>query len=55
MKHIGIDAIAFYVPDLYLPIKDLAEKRDIPFEKLNKGLGLEKMAIADINEDAAAF
>ncbi|MDC0637550.1 hydroxymethylglutaryl-CoA synthase [Flavobacteriaceae bacterium] len=55
MNHIGIDAIAFYVPDLYLPIKDLAEKRDIPFEKLNKGLGLEKMAIADINEDAAAF
>ena len=54
-KKIGIDAISFYVPSLYLPIKELAEKRNIPFEKLNLGLGLNKMAIADKNEDTASF
>ena len=52
---VGIDAISFYVPNLYLDIKDLAAARDIPFEKLNKGLGLTKMAVPDVNEDAASF
>jgi hydroxymethylglutaryl-CoA synthase len=51
----GIDAISFYVPSLYVPIEQLASKRDIPYEKLRKGLGLEKMAIPDVNEDAASF
>ena len=54
-KKIGIDSISFYVPSLYLSIEDLANKREIPFEKLNKGLGLNKMAVADKNEDAASF
>lgn len=51
----GIDAISFYVPSLYVPMQDLASKRDIPYEKLRRGLGLEKMAIPDMNEDAASF
>lgn len=55
MKSVGIDAVSFYVPQLYVSIKELAEKRAIPYDKLNKGLGLEKMAIPDINEDAASF
>jgi hydroxymethylglutaryl-CoA synthase len=55
MSKAGIDAISFYVPPLYVPMQDLAEKRDIPYEKLRRGLGLEKMAIPDINEDAASF
>ena len=54
-KKIGIDAISFYVPSLYLPIKELAEKRNIPYEKLNLGLGLHNMAVADKSEDAASF
>lgn len=51
----GIDAIDFYVPNLYVDIKDLAELRNIPYEKLNKGLGLSKMAIPDCDEDTASF
>ena len=54
-KKIGIDAISFYVPSLYLPIEELAKKRNIPYEKLNLGLGLKNMAIPDKNEDTASF
>ncbi|MCR9290802.1 MAG: hypothetical protein NXI23_25805 [Bacteroidetes bacterium] len=52
---VGIDDMALYIPNLYLPIQTLAEKRGISFEKLNKGLGLEKMAIPDVHEDAATM
>lgn len=52
---IGIDDMALYVPKLYLDIKTLAEKRDIPYDKLSKGLGLHKMAICDVHEDAATM
>ena len=55
MKNIGIDAIGHYVPNLFVKMEDLAHFRDIPFDKLNKGLGLKKMAIPDVNEDAASF
>ncbi len=52
---VGIDDMALYVPSLYLPIETLANERGIPFEKLNKGLGLYKMAIPDLHEDAATM
>lgn len=55
MKQLGIEALSFYVPKLYVSIEELAMERDIPYEKLKKGLGLEKMAIPDVNEDAASF
>ncbi len=55
MKSIGVDALSFYVPQLYVAIEELAGYRDIPYPKLNKGLGLEKMAVPDVNEDAASF
>jgi len=51
----GIEAASYYVPSLYLEIKDLAEKRGIEAAKLEKGLGLHKMAFADVHEDAATF
>lgn len=51
----GIDAIAFYVPKLYVDIKDLANARGIPSEKLKRGLGLSKMTVPDYGEDAATF
>jgi hydroxymethylglutaryl-CoA synthase len=52
---IGIDAISYYVPKTYLPIEVLAKARGIEYAKLNKGLGLEKMAIPDVNEDVATM
>ncbi len=51
----GIEAASYYVPSLYLEIKDLAEKRNIEPAKLAKGLGLHKMAFPDVHEDAATF
>ena len=51
----GIEAASFHVPSLYLEIKELAEKRNIEPPKLEKGLGLHKMALPDVHEDAATF
>lgn len=51
----GIEAASYYVPSLYLEIKDLAEKRGIEPAKLEKGLGLHKMGFPDVHEDVATF
>jgi hydroxymethylglutaryl-CoA synthase len=51
----GIEAAGYYVPGLYLEIKDLAEKRGIEPAKLEKGLGLHKMGLSDVHEDGATF
>lgn len=55
MKKIGVDAISFYVPSLTVSMQDLAEHRNIPYEKLQRGLGLQYMTLPDVNEDAASF
>ncbi|SHI89398.1 hydroxymethylglutaryl-CoA synthase family protein [Flavobacterium terrae] len=52
---VGIDAIAFDLPKIYLPIRTLAENRNIEFEKLNLGLGLEKMSFPDVHQDVVTF
>ena len=52
---IGIDDLSCHVPSLYLDIRDLAEARGIAYEKLAHGLGLLKMAIPDVHEDAATM
>ncbi len=52
---VGIDDMALYVPSLYLPIKTIASERGIAYEKLNKGLGLEHLAIPDVHEDTATM
>lgn len=51
----GIEAASYFIPSLYLEIKDLAEKRGIEPAKLEKGLGLHKMAFPDVQEDSATF
>lgn len=55
MKKVGIDDMALYVPKIYFDIEDLAEARSIEYSKLNKGLGLSKMAIIDVHEDTATM
>ena len=52
---IGIDDMSFYTPSIFLDIKDLAEARGIPYEKLAHGLGLLKMSFPDLHEDAATM
>ncbi|WP_348823960.1 hydroxymethylglutaryl-CoA synthase family protein [Flavobacterium aestuarii] len=51
----GIDAIAFDVAKLHLPIKTLAAARNIEPEKLEKGLGLLKMTLPDTHQDTVVF
>lgn len=51
----GIDAIAFDIAKIHLPIKTLAEARNIEPEKLEKGLGLINMTLPDIYQDTVVF
>ena len=55
MIKVGIDSISYYVPSLYVDIEELATARDIPSEKLVKGLGLKKMATPDYDEDSSSI
>ena len=56
MKYtVGIDDMALYVPKLYLPIETLAKARNLEYAKLNKGLGLTRMVVPDVHEDAATM
>lgn len=48
---VGIEAIQFDVPELYLPIATLAAHRNIEADKLTKGLGLQKMSCLDVHQD----
>jgi hydroxymethylglutaryl-CoA synthase len=52
---VGIDDLSVYIPKLKLPIAVLAEQRDLEYAKLNKGLGLEAMSVADAHEDVATM
>jgi hydroxymethylglutaryl-CoA synthase len=52
---VGIDSIAFDLPKIHLPIKVLAENRNIEPEKLVKGLGLHKMSFQDVHQDVVTF
>jgi len=52
---VGIDSITFDVPKLHLPIKTLAENRNIEPDKLIKGLGLHKMTFPDVHQDVVTF
>ena len=51
----GIDAIAFDVAKIHLPINILAKARNIEPEKLEKGLGLIKMTFPDVHQDTVVF
>ena len=55
MVCVGIDDIAIHVPRLYLDIRDFAELREANYAKLNRGLGLDAMAIPDVHEDTATM
>ena len=52
---VGIDSISFDIPKIYLPIKTLAENRNIEADKLIKGLGLHKMSFLDVHQDVVTL
>src|ERR671910_579663 len=55
MPVVGIDDLAMYIPKLYIDYKDFAEARGINPQKLEYGIGIRKMAIADTNQDSACM
>jgi hydroxymethylglutaryl-CoA synthase len=55
MPVVGIDDLAMYVPKLFVDYKDFAEARGIDPQKLEYGIGIKKMALADTNQDSACM
>ncbi len=51
----GIDDIALYVPRLFVDARDFAQARGMDPDKLQKGLGVSRMAIVDTNQDPACM
>jgi hydroxymethylglutaryl-CoA synthase len=52
---VGIDDMAIYIPKLYVDYKDFAKARGIDPQKLEYGIGIKKMALADANQDPACM
>jgi hydroxymethylglutaryl-CoA synthase len=52
---IGIDAIAFSIPQAYVELSDLALARGVPASKYASGIGVTRMAIAGPDEDPVAL
>jgi hydroxymethylglutaryl-CoA synthase len=52
---VGIERIAAYVPSYALSLRDLAEARNVPPEKMTAGLGVHEMAIAAPCEDVVTL
>ena len=51
----GIDDIAIYIPRLFVDARDFAKARGMDPDKLQRGLGVSKMAIVDANQDPACM
>ncbi|HPC96305.1 MAG TPA: hydroxymethylglutaryl-CoA synthase family protein [Sedimentisphaerales bacterium] len=52
---VGIEAIAFYSPEHYIELADLAEARGVDPDKYIKGLGQVRMAVATPMEDTVTL
>jgi hydroxymethylglutaryl-CoA synthase len=52
---VGIEAIAFYGPEHYIELEDLARARGVEPAKYLKGLGQRRMAVATPWEDTVTF
>lgn len=49
--NIGIDKIAFHVPNYYLDMTELAQARNVDPNKFHIGLGQDQMAVIPVSED----
>ena len=52
---VGIDDISIYIPRLFVDARDFAVARGMDPDKLQRGLGISKMAIVDTNQDPACM
>ena len=50
-----MDDIAIYIPRLFVDARDFAKARGMDPEKLQRGLGISKMAMVDTNQDPACM
>lgn len=55
MLEAGIDALSVAIPKLYVDVHDFARARGMDPIKITKGLGVERIAIPDADEDAATL
>jgi len=53
--NIGIDKLAFFVPETYVDMTDLALARDIDPAKFHIGIGQDQMAVNPISQDLITF
>jgi hydroxymethylglutaryl-CoA synthase len=53
--NIGIDKLAFFVPETYVDMTDLAVARDIDPAKFHIGIGQDQMAVNPISQDLITF
>ena len=54
-KAVGIHALEVALPALQYPIESLSALRDLTYDKLRFGLGLENMAVPDADEDVVTL
>ncbi|MEM9386530.1 MAG: hydroxymethylglutaryl-CoA synthase [Pseudomonadota bacterium] len=52
---VGIDAMAFYGPECYVDMEDLARARNVEPEKFTRGIGQREMAVATPCEDTVTM
>lgn len=52
---VGIHALELALPALYYPIQALSSVRELDYNKLRFGLGLENMAVPDADEDVVTL
>jgi hydroxymethylglutaryl-CoA synthase len=55
-EQIGIDDLSVYIPKLFLSsAREFSASRPINPDKITKGIGIERMSIPDVHEDAATM
>jgi len=55
MTDVGVSDMAMYIPPFYIPHRELASARGVPWEKYQIGLGNNKMSILPNWEDAVTM
>ena len=55
MTDVGVSDMAIYIPPFYIPHKELASARGVPWEKYQIGLGNHRMSILPNWEDAVTM
>ena len=54
-KTVGIEDLGFYIPETYVSLEELAERRDVSYAKFRDGIGQERMAILPPDEDVVTM